>query len=106
MTAADPKLSVGVLKSSRWIVIFRMHSPICASGQEPSRPAMGVQPRVSWCTAINPLVADLAIVRAPIHTLEDLPAKMPPTDTPFNPRLRFDDGDAYEQMMGRWSALV
>ena len=32
--------------------------------------------------------------------------KTPPTDTPFNPRLRFDDGKAYEQMMGRWSALV
>ena len=30
----------------------------------------------------------------------------PPTETPFNPRLRFDDGAAYEQMMGRWSALV
>jgi SAM-dependent methyltransferase len=38
--------------------------------------------------------------------LKDLPVKTPPTDTPFNPRLRFDDGDAYEQMMGRWSALV
>jgi hypothetical protein len=36
------KLSVGVLKSCRSIVIFRMHSSICASGQEPSRPAMGV----------------------------------------------------------------
>ena len=30
----------------------------------------------------------------------------PPTDTPSSPRLSFDDGNAYEQMMGRWSALV
>lgn len=29
-----------------------------------------------------------------------------PTDPAFDPRLRFDNGAAYEQMMGRWSALV
>jgi SAM-dependent methyltransferase len=27
-------------------------------------------------------------------------------DTSFDPRLRFDDGAAYEEMMGRWSARV
>jgi len=30
----------------------------------------------------------------------------PPSDAPFKPHLYFDDGAAYEQMMGRWSALV
>jgi SAM-dependent methyltransferase len=38
--------------------------------------------------------------------LKDLPVKTPPNAAPFNPRLRFDDGEAYEHMMGRWSALV
>jgi SAM-dependent methyltransferase len=28
------------------------------------------------------------------------------TNEPFEPRLRFDDGAAYEAMMGRWSVLV
>ncbi len=31
---------------------------------------------------------------------------LPPEDKSFDPRLRFNDGAAYENMMGRWSVLV
>lgn len=48
---------------------------------------------------------DLAIVRSP-GLVKAPSVTTPSTAASFNPRMRFDDGAAYEQMMGCWSALV
>ena len=47
----------------------------------------------------------LAIVPSVDFSLETT-VSIPPADNPFAPRFVFDDGAAYELMMGRWSALV